>query len=63
MANLAISLVEPLFPHDGVCYSVRQPKWVKALQKLLMQLSIVGHLLRVYLLKGVDAEALLGTVR
>lgn len=40
-----------------------QPKWVKALRKLPLQLSIVGHLLRIYLLKGIDAEALRGTVR
>ncbi|MBW4496642.1 MAG: magnesium-protoporphyrin IX monomethyl ester (oxidative) cyclase [Oscillatoria princeps RMCB-10] len=40
-----------------------QPKWVKALRKLPLQLSIAGHLLRIYLLKGIDAEALRGTVR
>lgn len=40
-----------------------QPKWLKTLRKLPFQLSIVGHLLRIYLLKGVDAEALKGTVR
>ncbi|MFB2892343.1 magnesium-protoporphyrin IX monomethyl ester (oxidative) cyclase [Aerosakkonemataceae cyanobacterium BLCC-F50] len=40
-----------------------QPKWLKALRKLPLQLSIFGHLLRIYLLKGVDAEALRGTVR
>lgn len=40
-----------------------QPKWIKALRKLPLQLSIVGHLLRIYLIKGIDAEALRGTVR
>jgi magnesium-protoporphyrin IX monomethyl ester (oxidative) cyclase len=40
-----------------------QPKWIKALRKLPFQLSIVGHLLRIYLVKGIDAEALRGTVR
>jgi magnesium-protoporphyrin IX monomethyl ester (oxidative) cyclase len=40
-----------------------QPKWVKALRKLPLQLSIVGHLARIYLTKGIDAEALKGTVR
>ncbi len=40
-----------------------QPKWVKALRKLPLQLSIVGHLARIYLTKGIDAEALRGTVR
>jgi len=40
-----------------------QPKWVKALRKLPFQLRIVGHLLRIYLTKGIDAEALRGTVR
>ncbi|HIK28217.1 MAG: magnesium-protoporphyrin IX monomethyl ester (oxidative) cyclase [Oscillatoriaceae bacterium SKW80] len=40
-----------------------QPKWLKALRKLPLQLSIIGHLLRIYLIKGIDAEALRGTVR
>ena len=40
-----------------------QPKWVKKLRKLPFQLSIVGHLARIYLTKGIDAEALRGTVR
>jgi magnesium-protoporphyrin IX monomethyl ester (oxidative) cyclase len=40
-----------------------QPKWVKALRKLPLQLSIVGHLAWIYLTKGIDAEALKGTVR
>lgn len=39
-----------------------QPKWLKALRKLPFQLAIVGHLLRIYLLKPIDAEALRGTV-
>ena len=40
-----------------------QPKWLKTLRKLPFQLRIVGHLLRIYLLKPIDAEALRGTVR
>ncbi len=40
-----------------------QPKWVKALRKLPLQLGIVGHLLRIYLIKPIDAEALRETVR
>ena len=40
-----------------------QPKWLKTLRKLPFQLSIVGHLLRLYLIKPIDAEALRGTVR
>jgi magnesium-protoporphyrin IX monomethyl ester (oxidative) cyclase len=39
------------------------PQWLKTLQKLPLQLSIFGHLLRVFLIKPVDAEALRGTVR
>lgn len=40
-----------------------QPKWLKKLRKLPLQLSIAGHLLRIYLIKGIDAEALRETVR
>lgn len=40
-----------------------QPKWLKALRKLPFQLAIAGHLLRLYLIKPIDAEALRGTVR
>lgn len=40
-----------------------QPKWLKTLRKLPYQLGILGHLLRLYLLKPIDAEALRGTVR
>ncbi len=40
-----------------------QPKWLKVLRKLPFQARIVGHLLRIYLLKPIDAEALKGTVR
>jgi magnesium-protoporphyrin IX monomethyl ester (oxidative) cyclase len=40
-----------------------EPKWLKVLRKLPFQLSIIGHLLRVYLIKPIDAEALRGTVR
>lgn len=39
------------------------PQWLKTLQKLPLQLSIFVHLLRVFLIKPVDAEALRGTVR
>ena len=40
-----------------------QPKWLKSLKKLPIQVQIFGHLLRLFLLPGVDAEALRGTVR
>lgn len=40
-----------------------QPKFIKFLRKLPKQLSIVGNLLRIYLLPGIDAEALRETVR
>lgn len=40
-----------------------QPKWLKALKKLPLQGAIAGHLLRLYLLKPQDAEALRGSVR
>lgn len=40
-----------------------QPKWLKALRKLPLQLSVVGHLLRLYLIAPVDAEATRGMVR
>lgn len=40
-----------------------QPKWLKSLRKLPLQLSIFGHLFRLYLTKGIDAEALKETVR
>jgi len=40
-----------------------QPRWVKTLRKLPFQMAIVGHLLTIYLLKPIDAEALRGTVR
>jgi magnesium-protoporphyrin IX monomethyl ester (oxidative) cyclase len=40
-----------------------QPKWLKVLRKLPLQLSIVGHLLRLYLIKPIDAEATRGMVR
>lgn len=43
--------------------SAAQPKWLKVLRKLPFQLAIVGHLLRIYLIKPIDAEALRGTVR
>jgi magnesium-protoporphyrin IX monomethyl ester (oxidative) cyclase len=40
-----------------------QPKWLKVLRKLLLQLAIFGHLLRIYLIKPIDAEAIRDTVR
>ena len=40
-----------------------QPKWLKTLRKVPFQLAIVGHLLRIYLIKPIDAEATRGTVR
>lgn len=40
-----------------------QPKWLKALRKLPFQLAIFGHLLRIFLIKPIDAEALRETVR
>jgi len=40
-----------------------QPKWLKTLRKIPFQLGIVGHLLRIYLIKPIDAEALRDTVR
>jgi magnesium-protoporphyrin IX monomethyl ester (oxidative) cyclase len=40
-----------------------QPKWLKTLRKVPFQLSIVGHLLRLYLIAPIDAEALRETVR
>ncbi|MEP0777441.1 hypothetical protein NDI39_07400 [Microcoleus sp. ZQ-A2] len=40
-----------------------QPKWIKTLRKLPFQVRIVGHLLRIYLTKRIDAEALRETVR
>jgi magnesium-protoporphyrin IX monomethyl ester (oxidative) cyclase len=39
-----------------------QPKWLKAIRKLPLQLGIFGHLLRLYLLKPIDAEATRGMV-
>lgn len=40
-----------------------QPPWLKVLRKLPLQAEIVGHLLRLYLIQPVDAEALRTTVR
>jgi magnesium-protoporphyrin IX monomethyl ester (oxidative) cyclase len=39
-----------------------QPKWLKVLRKLPLQLAIVYHLVRLYLIKPIDAEARRGTV-
>lgn len=39
-----------------------QPKWLKTLRKAPFQLAIVGHLVRIYLTKPIDAEAMRGTV-
>ncbi|MBL1176228.1 magnesium-protoporphyrin IX monomethyl ester (oxidative) cyclase [Pantanalinema sp. GBBB05] len=41
----------------------QQPKLVKVLRKLPLQLGIFGHFIRLYLIKPIDAEALRGTVR
>jgi magnesium-protoporphyrin IX monomethyl ester (oxidative) cyclase len=40
-----------------------QPKWVKVLRKLPLQLGIVGHLVKLYFLRPIDAQAAWGTVR
>jgi magnesium-protoporphyrin IX monomethyl ester (oxidative) cyclase len=40
-----------------------QPKWLKVLRKLPLQMAIAGHLLRIYLIKPIDAEAVRATVR
>ncbi|MDX2232143.1 MAG: magnesium-protoporphyrin IX monomethyl ester (oxidative) cyclase [Leptolyngbyaceae cyanobacterium bins.349] len=40
----------------------QQPKWLKTLRKLPHQAAILGHLVRLYLIKPIDAEALRGTV-
>jgi len=39
------------------------PRWLKALRKLPYQLGIAGHLMRLYLLPPVDAQAQWATVR
>ncbi len=39
-----------------------QPKWLKTLRKLPLQLGILGHLGRLLCLPGIDAEAKRGTV-
>lgn len=41
----------------------QQPKLVKVLRKLPLQLGIFGHFVRLYLIKPINAEALRGTVR
>jgi magnesium-protoporphyrin IX monomethyl ester (oxidative) cyclase len=51
--NLAIAEIE----------RTDRPKWLKVLRKLPRQLSILGHLSRIYFLKPVDAEATRGIVR
>jgi magnesium-protoporphyrin IX monomethyl ester (oxidative) cyclase len=51
--NLAIAQIE----------RTDRPKWLKVLRKLPRQLSILGHLSRIYFLKPVDAEATRGIVR
>lgn len=40
-----------------------QPKLVKNLRKLPLQLGIVGHLVRLFFLRPIDAQAAWGTVR
>lgn len=39
-----------------------QPRWLKTLRKVPLQLAIVGHLVRIYFTKPIDAEALRGMV-
>ena len=39
------------------------PRWQKTLRKLPLQISILGHLLRLYLLKPINAEELRGKIR
>jgi magnesium-protoporphyrin IX monomethyl ester (oxidative) cyclase len=51
--NLAIAQIE----------RTNQPKWLKVLCKLPRQLSILGHLTRIYFLKPIDAEAIRDIVR
>lgn len=51
--NLKIAAIE----------QTNRPKWLKSLQKLPYQLTIGGHLLRLYLLAPKNTEALKGTVR
>ncbi|WP_421654325.1 magnesium-protoporphyrin IX monomethyl ester (oxidative) cyclase [Leptothermofonsia sp. ETS-13] len=40
-----------------------RPQFLKRLRKVLLQLAIAGHLLRLYLLRPVNAQAIWGTVR
>lgn len=40
-----------------------QPKWITFLRKLPLRLAIVGHLVRLYFIKPIDAEATRETVR
>ncbi|ACK71019.1 magnesium-protoporphyrin IX monomethyl ester aerobic oxidative cyclase [Gloeothece citriformis PCC 7424] len=39
------------------------PQWLKSLRKLPYQIAIFGNLLRLYLIKPIDAEKMRGTVR
>lgn len=39
-----------------------QPRWLKTLRKVPLQLAILGHLVRIYFTKPIDAEALRGMV-
>jgi hypothetical protein len=68
MENTSLPTLSLYYPTNNSAFSTEidrssQPKWVKALRKLPYQVRIVGHLLRIYLTKGIDAEALRGTVR
>lgn len=40
-----------------------QPKWLKEARKLPLRAAVAGTLLRVYLMKPINAEALRGTIR
>jgi len=51
--NLEISQI------DGT----NQPKWLKVLRKIPLQLGIFGHFVRLYFTKPIDAEAIRATVR
>lgn len=50
--NLKLSQIDQL----------QQPKWWRSLRKLPLQAAIFGHLVRLYLMKPIDAEATRGAV-
>jgi magnesium-protoporphyrin IX monomethyl ester (oxidative) cyclase len=58
--------LEQCFEHSQKLAAIAnsdRPGWMKRLQKLPVQASIVGHLLRLYLLPPKDTQSLWGTVR